>query len=62
VKCLWLFVEDSYYYDTGCGRAFQFETDGPKKNGFKFCPYCGRELETDHENETESEESGNTVA
>lgn len=23
----------------------RFEEDGPLKNGFKFCPFCGRKIE-----------------
>lgn len=23
---------------------FEFADDGPKANGFKFCPYCGKKL------------------
>jgi hypothetical protein len=34
-----MFIEDSYYYDTGCGRAFQFETDGPKRMVDEYIQY-----------------------
>lgn len=31
-------------WETECKRAFEFNSDGPKENEFKFCPYCGRQL------------------
>ena len=27
-----------------CGYAFAFTNDGPKENGFKFCPKCGKPI------------------
>ena len=41
--CIWNKNEDEVW-DSGCGEAFQFEADGPKANGFKYCPYCGQPL------------------
>lgn len=42
-KCHWI-VDDDGRWDTECGEAFQFEVDGPRENGFRFCPYCGLKL------------------
>lgn len=43
--CSWSADEDGTW-ETECDELFQFTTDGPKENGFKFCPYCGARLET----------------
>jgi hypothetical protein len=32
---------DCEVWETTCGEAFQFETDGPTENKFRFCCYCG---------------------
>lgn len=44
--CVW--TEDSEgdgdVYRSGCGHIFQFNTEGPKANNFKFCCYCGLRL------------------
>ena len=42
-KCEWKADSDGVY-QTSCSNAFTFECDGPKDNGFKFCPYCGLRL------------------
>lgn len=42
--CRWVYDEHCFKWDTSCGGAFQFIDDGPKENGMKFCPYCGRTL------------------
>ena len=41
--CRWTNVmcEDYDVWDTECGQAHQFETDGPAENLHTFCPYCG---------------------
>ena len=31
-------------WETQCGHAFEFTTDGPAENGFRFCGYCGGPL------------------
>jgi hypothetical protein len=31
-------------WDTSCGNEFEFMDDGPFENGFKHCPYCGKQL------------------
>lgn len=41
--CQWGDDEEGIW-NTGCGELFQFDADGPRENGFKFCPYCGKEL------------------
>ena len=43
--CMW--KEDSPEWNTWlteCGEVFEFSSDGPKENSFKFCPYCGKAL------------------
>jgi DNA-directed RNA polymerase subunit RPC12/RpoP len=45
-KCQWKLDEAHGYYDTSCGEAFCFNNeDGPEKNKYRFCPYCGKEIE-----------------
>lgn len=36
--------EDSDCWETSCGEAFVFETETPGKNGYRFCPSCGKKL------------------
>jgi hypothetical protein len=43
VSCRWRENQDGYW-NTKCGEAFEFLWDGPKKNGFRFCPYCGHTI------------------
>ena len=43
--CAWGKDEDGIY-QTDCGECFVFNDDGPKENGFKFCPYCGKTLKS----------------
>lgn len=31
-------------WETCCGKVFAFTADGPRANGFRFCPYCGGKL------------------
>lgn len=62
MKCLWKFDDLDGIYESACGKNFFFETGTAEENGFRFCPFCGKELETDHANETKPEESGNTLA
>lgn len=44
--CVWRFTVDRFWA-TECGREFEFTNDGPRENGFKACPYCGKHLEQD---------------
>lgn len=41
--CTWTCNLDAFW-DTECGEAFWFSTDGPTDNQFRYCPYCGGEL------------------
>ena len=41
--CQWSEDKDSVW-DTACGQAFSFATDGPVENSAKFCLFCGGEL------------------
>jgi len=45
-KCRWKWDDVHYQYNTSCGDYFMQEhgTDYLEPN-FKFCPYCGREIE-----------------
>lgn len=54
MTCGWTTPPDPDFdvWDTGCGNAFEFNADGPKENGFKFCPYCGGELEIVEDDES----------
>jgi len=51
-KCKWEYLNfGEIYYETECDNAFQFNDGGLKENDyFKFCPYCGKEIEEIHEN------------
>ena len=41
--CEWSGNVDGFY-DTACGNAHEFITDGPTENGYRYCPYCGKTL------------------
>ena len=41
-KCQW---QEDVAFDTLCGMKHQFMADGPVENGYKYCPYCGKEIE-----------------
>ena len=45
--CKWTHdpLDDERVYETSCGQANQFGDGGPVENGYKFCPYCGKEIE-----------------
>jgi len=43
-KCEWDRDNDGCYEST-CENAFEFNDGTFEENGFKFCPYCGREIE-----------------
>ena len=46
--CKWTEVLDTWYgiyYETECGEVNEFMNDGPKENGYKYCPYCGKKIE-----------------
>jgi hypothetical protein len=44
-RCKWTFDEHHDKYDTECGEAHCFMSEGPTENDHKYCPYCGREIE-----------------
>jgi hypothetical protein len=44
--CVWKYEEHKESWKTGCEQRFQFSYDGPKQNGFTFCPYCGLKITT----------------
>lgn len=50
-RCRWASDEDGTWF-SGCGEAFVFESQGPRENGFRFCPYCGGTVELGAEVET----------
>jgi hypothetical protein len=44
-KCNWrLFSSDEHIYDTRCGGSHQLIEGNVHDNGYKFCPYCGKEI------------------
>ena len=43
-RCIWEYEDTHGYYDTGCSNAFQFVYD-EKEKAFKYCPYCGKEIQ-----------------
>ena len=42
-ECIWTPDSDGTF-ETACGNAFVFGDGGPRENGARFCPYCGRPL------------------
>jgi hypothetical protein len=44
--CVWTLDDDPDCgkWDTSCGEAHCFITDGPAENNHRFCPYCGDRL------------------
>ena len=43
--CFWEEVDTGDHYESGCNKkGFQFNDGSPYDNGFKFCPYCGKQL------------------
>lgn len=48
--CIWSFdksEDDTRCYDTSCGSGHMFIDGGIEDNSYKFCPYCGKEIESD---------------
>ncbi len=43
-KCEWQHDEIFDNYVTQCGETMWFISKGIKENGYKYCPYCGREI------------------
>jgi len=53
--CTWKEDENSAWWsDCGEGLGFEFTDQGPKANGFKYCPYCSYELVEKKYDETAS--------
>ena len=51
-KCTWTYDGEYYdYYYTSCGNDFVFTEGTIKDHGFKYCPYCGKEIEENQETE-----------
>lgn len=46
-KCGWMLEFDGEYHMSSCEQNFIFYEDGPIENGFKFCPFCGKEIVID---------------
>lgn len=44
--CQWILTQspDSFYWETGCGRYFEFCVSNPEEMDFRYCPYCGHEI------------------
>ena len=42
-SCQWKEDGDGIW-NTGCGHLFEFTSDGPTENQFRFCPYCGGKI------------------
>ena len=43
--CFWEYNEWDDYFETGCGECFCIEAGILKDNKFRFCIYCGKEIE-----------------
>ena len=45
-RCNWHLDDndDASHYETSCGKAWEFTTDGVKENGLKFCCFCGKSI------------------
>ena len=43
-KCSWSPDGDGVYL-TGCENCFEITEGTPQDNGFKFCVYCGKEID-----------------
>ncbi len=48
-RCVWTLDSDEWSgdsWDTTCDQKFQFTVGGgPVENGFKYCPYCGEDIQ-----------------
>jgi hypothetical protein len=42
--CQWVLSDSGDFYDTECGGAQCFISDGVRENKYKFCPYCGGKI------------------
>ncbi len=50
MSCTWEYDEHYDYWETGCGNNHVFAAGGVKENGYKYCPYCGKEINAEYHN------------
>lgn len=50
------FLGDENYTCTNCGEILVFEEGTPEENEYKFCPFCGAEIEGVDREEDEAED------
>lgn len=50
-ECNWIYDEACERWLTSCNHAFVLNCGTPKDNDMKFCPYCGKPLVENKENE-----------
>ena len=43
--CTWAYDDIDGNHDTECGRSHYFPDGTIEENGYKFCPFCGKEME-----------------
>lgn len=57
--CIWNKMEDGEegYWDTSCGTSHLFFGGTPFDNHFLFCPYCGKKLEENKNEHTQSQDT-----
>jgi len=48
-RCRW--YENEELWETTCDYVFEFLDNGPEENLFKYCPFCGLEIEVNYEEE-----------
>ena len=44
--CIWEWDTFQECYDTSCNKACSMLAGTPEENGYKFCPFCGKEVKT----------------
>ena len=42
--CEWKYNDAEYYWESSCENLHIFMADGPKKNKYEYCPYCGKKI------------------
>lgn len=53
--CFWIEIDLDDYWEAECNKkGFSFNEGTPVENGFKFCPYCGRNLKENRPKEKEA--------
>ena len=49
--CFWIEIISDACWESECNKkGFSFNEGSPVDNGFKFCPYCGRNLKENRPN------------